>query len=175
MRTRTSAPTCTSSLGETTAIWNAARWLSRFSDALSFEGGADAITAADLTTGADAGVGATTSACGGPLGGGFRSIGAGDEFLFGVFVVGISAGGAAAGSASGNGAASPISAGRDTPVLPSEEPARVFVVAAGFAGPSYAVDAYAFVFVHRSHQSPTVSYQSCEFCGFSIQCPSSGK
>ena len=29
--------------------------------------------------------------------------------------------------------------------------------------------------VQRSHQSSTVWYQSCEFCGFSTQWPSSGK
>ena len=35
--------------------------------------------------------------------------------------------------------------------------------------------AYFPVFVQRSHQSSTVSYQSWLFCGFSTQCPSSGK
>ena len=34
---------------------------------------------------------------------------------------------------------------------------------------------YWFVFVQRSTQPFTVLYQSCEFCGFSTQWPSSGK
>ncbi len=32
-----------------------------------------------------------------------------------------------------------------------------------------------YFFVHWSTQSLTVLYQSCEFCGFSTQWPSSGK
>jgi hypothetical protein len=32
-----------------------------------------------------------------------------------------------------------------------------------------------YFFVHRSTQSFTVLYQSCEFCGFCTQWPSSGK
>ncbi len=79
--------------------------------------------------------------------------------------------GAFSGTAFGSGCAwlSSISAGRDCPVLASG------AFAIGVAGPSNPLCAYIFVLVHRSHQSPTVSYHSFEFCGFNTQCPSSGK
>jgi hypothetical protein len=65
------------------------------------------------------------------------------------------------------------SGGRETPVLVSDGLFCVFGILDGIVGGSSPT--YAFVLVHRSHQSPTVSYQSFEFCGFSTQCPSSGK
>jgi hypothetical protein len=82
------------------------------------------------------------------------------------------AGTGGAGAFSGAAFSSSISVGRDTPILVFDDP--VFGAAIGAALPSNPVE-YVFDLVHRSHQSPTVSYQSFEFCGFNIQCPSSGK
>src|ERR1700750_2891154 len=160
--TRASPPTCTSSLGALISISNEAL-LSPFADALAdalpFAAGGGGTTAEGATV-VGAAEGGAIGAAGSVVAGvrprlGVRSTSNGGASIFSGGV----------GFSGGTGLSS-TSTGRDTPVLVSviplaEDPVRARGAPRTGAA-SYPPSEYAFVFVHRSHQSPTVSYQSFE-------------